>query len=168
MGITTAIAIVAPVERPPEPDDPDPDPEALNADGDDVDDEVWVVEGVLMLAVEAGGAVEVIITTEGGLVPPVDAGDCVIVDVTATTDCCVVGAATYVVEGVTYTEDTDSIEEDVLSEVIVEVTESDVAVDVVVMTEVDVAAATTLVSVTSVTLAELAILRFPQGDGHSA
>jgi hypothetical protein len=149
IGITTAIAIVAPVERPLLLDDPDP--EALSADGDEVDDAVVV--GVVMTAVEAGGAVEVIITTEGASVPPVDAGDCVIVDVTATTDCCVVGAATVVVDGETKMVETDMTEEDVLSEVIVEVKESDVLVDVVVMTVVDVAAATSVVSVTSVTLA---------------
>ena len=149
MGITTAIAIVPPVERPLLLDDPDP--EALSADGDEVDDAAVV--GVVMMAVEAGGAVEVITTTEGASVPPVDAGDCVIVDVTATTDCCVVGAATVVVDGVTKIEETDMTEEDVLSEVIVDVKESDVLVDVVVMTEVDVAAATTVVFVTSVTLA---------------
>ena len=98
--MTTAIAIVAPVDRPPDPDD-DPDPEALNAEGEDVDDDVKVVEGVLMTAVDAGGAVDVMITTEGALVPPVDAGDCVTVEVTATTDSDVGDAATYVVEGVT-------------------------------------------------------------------
>jgi hypothetical protein len=150
MGITTAIAIVPPLERPPELEDPEP--EALRAEAEEEDEEELVV-GVLMAAVEAGGAVDVIITTEGGLVPPVDAGDCVTVDVTATTDGCVGEAGTNVVEGVSNTEDTDTIEEVVLSEVSVDVTESDVLVEVVVTTEVDVAAATTLVSVTSITLA---------------
>lgn len=82
MGITTAMAIVPPVDRPPLLDEPDP--EALSADGDDVDDATVV--GVLIMAVEAGGAVDVIITIEAGCVPPVDAGDCVTVEVIATTD----------------------------------------------------------------------------------
>lgn len=150
IGITTAIAIVPPFERPPELEDPEP--EALRAEADE-DDEEELVVGVLMTAVEAGGAVDVIITIEGGLVPPVEAGDWVTVDVTATTDGCVVEAGTNVVEGVTNTEDTDTIEEVVLSEVMVDVKESDVLVEVVVMTEVDAAAVRTLVSVTSVTLA---------------
>lgn len=149
MGITTAIAIVPPVERPLLLGDADP--EALNADGVEVDDAAVV--GVVMMAVEAAGAVEVITTTEGAAVPPEDAGDCIIVDVTATTDGCVVGAGTIVVDGVMKTEETDMTEEDVLSEVIVEMKESDVLVDVVVTTKVDVAAATTVVSVTFVTLA---------------
>lgn len=151
---------MAPVERPPEPFEPDP--EALSADAVDEDDEVVVVEGVLMTAGDVGGAVDVTTIIEGSLVPHVDAGDCVIVDVTATTDCCVVDGATYVVDGVTYTEDTDSIEEDVLSEVIVEVEEPDVLVDVVNRTEVDVAAATWLVSVTSVTLAMIIVSHGPR------
>jgi hypothetical protein len=149
IGMTTAIAIVPPVDRPLLV--VDPDPEALSADG--VEEVDVLLVGVVMMAVEAGGAVDVITTIEGGSVPPVDAGDCVTVEVTATTDCGVVEAGTIVVEGVTKIEETEITEEDVLSEVIVEVEESDVLVDVVVKTEVDVAAATSVVSVTDVTLA---------------
>lgn len=147
IGITTAIAMVPPVDRPLDFDDDDP--EALSAEGVD---EAADVDGVLMMAVEAGGAVDVMITTEGAPVPPVEAGDCVTVDVTDTT-AGVVDAATYVVDGVSYIEDTDSVEEDVVSDMRVAVVESPVDVDVVVSTEMDVLAATTLVSLTSITLA---------------
>jgi hypothetical protein len=139
--------MVPPVESPLDFDEPDP--EALSAEG--VADD-WVVEGILIMAVDAGGAVDVTITTEGAPVPPVVAGVCVMVDVTATTDA-VVDAATYVVDGVTYIEDTDTVDDEVVSEVRVAVVESPVEVDVVVSTVVDVLAATTLVSVTSDTLA---------------
>jgi hypothetical protein len=140
--------MVPPVERPLDFDEPDP--EALSAECVD-EAAACVVEGVLIMAVDAGGAVDVIITTEAAVVPPVFAGDCVMVDVTATTDG-VVDAATYVVDGVTYIEDTDTVDDEVISEVRVAVVESPVEVDVVVSTVVDVLP-TTLVSVTSVTLA---------------
>lgn len=87
------MAIVAPVERPPL-DLEALEPEALMAEAEEVAEEEEVVEGVVGTAVVAGGAVDVITTMEGGRVPPVDGGDAVTVEVTATIDDCVVAGAT--------------------------------------------------------------------------
>ena len=74
-GMTTAIAIFAPVVSPPLP--PEPEPDALSAEGDDdvvvdvCDEEVAVVGG----GAEVGaGRVEVTITTEGAWVGLVAGG----------------------------------------------------------------------------------------------
>ena len=67
-GMTTAIAILAPVPRPPLLEEPDPD--ALSADGEEED----VVDVLAEDVVEEGGSgvgagrVEVTITTEGACV----------------------------------------------------------------------------------------------------
>lgn len=100
IGIMTAIAILPPELKPPEPDD---DPEALKADGVEVLDEVSVTESVAVPEVVSEPNVDVTTTTEGvGVVVAsgVDEGVSVMVEVTSTTlGLDVVEGATKVVEG---------------------------------------------------------------------
>jgi hypothetical protein len=168
MGIMTAIAIFPPELRP--PDEVELEPEALNADGEGLEEEDVLVE--LTVAVSeldvSGEYVDVTTTTEGvGVLPlSVVEGVSVTVAVTAITlglDVGVVVAITTVVDGGMETEETEGEEEvnievsDVSVELSVPVTVTVVVGEVVKLTEVVVM---TLVTTESVAESVAAVSSF--------